>query len=93
MTLGIRSWPTSTVVELALVRLDVSYTHPARTWRRSLVDAGEATLGLGTICGWKEPARSRGCSFRTEPCSVWTVFSLIQLRALPTPLGGACPRS
>src|SRR5216117_883257 len=40
---------------------------------------------LGTICGSNEPARSRGCSIRTEPCSECTVFSLKPLRALPAP--------
>jgi hypothetical protein len=46
-----------------------------------------------TICGSKLPARSRGASIRTEPCWLWSVFGLVPLRWLPTPPGGAWPRS
>jgi hypothetical protein len=46
-----------------------------------------------TIRGSNEPARSCGWAIRMLPCPVWSVFAVVPLRALPSPPGGARPRS
>ena len=77
-------------VDLLQVRLDIPCRQTPAIEREDLVvDPLETPLTLPTICGSNVPARSRGVSICTSPCSVISVFDIDPFLALPVPPGGS----